>query len=215
MTHALDPFPKPSAFTRILIEESVFVARLCYERGWSYGTAGNFSVREKKIFWQSPSGWCKGSLKGSNFIPLHIPSGDTIRPESAKPSLEMPVHLAIYKQFEDARTVVHTHPIHLVAASMRCKDHIVFEGMEMQKALGKRSHLQELLLPIFDNVDPDEMRKFADINLIDRSQCFDQSELKCIVLKGHGVYAWGSSPTEALAYIEALEHLSELHLLFS
>lgn len=202
-----NPFPKLGGLDQILLKELVGVARSCYERGWSHGTAGNFSLRASDgIIWQSPSGLNKGALNPEFFIPVDLITGQAISPQSPTPSLEMPVHLGIFRTVAAARTVVHTHPPALVRLSAPGMT-LAFQGQEMQKALGAADHVSRLEIPVIPNPTVAQMAGLADtvgasLNL----------QVPMIVLAGHGVYAWGKSPQEALAYIEAAEYICKISL---
>lgn len=197
----MNPFPQPTPLEKQLLKELVDIAGLCYERGWSHGTAGNFSIKgQHDIIWQSPTGFCKGRLNPNEFIPVNLTSAQAITPDNRKPSGEMPVHLAIYKNIPQAKSVVHTHPFHTVTASFG-KTALTFEGQEMQKHLRCHSHLEKLEIDVLTNPTPEQMAQLADKLTIKNPQ------LPFVLFEGHGVYAWGESPMEALSYIEALEYL--------
>jgi len=201
---AVNPFPCPSALERVLLRELVRVAKVCYDRGWSFGTAGNFSLRGRGgIIWQSPSGLNKGDLDPEFFVPVDLQTAQVIGPLAVLPSLEMPVHLGAYRAVPEALCVVHTHPPHLVTAS-RSGEPLVFSGDEMQKPLGSVDHLQTLRIPVIRNVTPGEMPAMAE-----RAGAEIAAGVPMLVLASHGVYAWGRTPLEALAYIEAAEFLCQ------
>jgi methylthioribulose-1-phosphate dehydratase len=80
----------------------------------------------------------------------------------------------------------------------------VIRGDEMQKPLGSINHLQELRLPVIKNYTPEAMPQLATElvgSLI--------KDVPLIILAGHGVYAWGDSPLEALSRVEAVEFLCQ------
>ena len=94
----VDPFPQPSGLEKVLLKELVRCAKACYDRGWSHGTAGNFSLRGRRgIIWQSPSGLNKGELNPAQFIPMELSTARVIWPVKVKPSAEMPMHLGVYR----------------------------------------------------------------------------------------------------------------------
>lgn len=201
-----NPFPSPTPFEKALLNELVSVARTCYERGWSWGTAGNFSLRGSDgLIWLSPTGLCKGELRTDLFVPVELESESSIRFSLLSPSAEMPVHAGIYKYVPHARCVVHTHPPALVARS-RNADKMTFVDEEMTKALGLQTHTEELSIPVLPNATPDEMRSYSI-----KVKNVVGLPAKVVVLSGHGVWAWGRSPVEALGYIEALETLCHKH----
>jgi len=206
-TEQLNPFPMPSALELVLLSELVKVARTCYGRGWSYGTAGNFSLRGRGgIVWQSPSGLNKGALNPTQFIPIDLSTATVIWPAAAspvRPSQEMAVHLGIYRADPCALTVVHTHPPHLVRQS-RSGEVLVFQGEEMQKHLGCADHLQTLRLPVLPNPTPAAMPA-----LTQGVAGHIVPGVPLVILAGHGVYAWAKTPMEALSFIEAAEFLCQ------
>jgi methylthioribulose-1-phosphate dehydratase len=199
-----DPFPRQTAFERVLLGELVRVAKTCYDRGWSFGTAGNFSLRSAGAhIWQSPSGLNKGALHPEHFIPLDLQTGKVVWPDPVKPSQEAPVHLGIYRSVAAARTVVHTHPPHLVARSRAGAD-LISQGDEMQKHLGCADHLETLRIPVVRNPSPPEMPAMAEA-----TGSYLIPGVPMVVLAAHGVYAWGRTPMEALSFIEAAEFLCQ------
>lgn len=200
----LNPFPTPSPYQKTLLNELVRVAERCYNRGWSWGTAGNFSIRGSDgLIWQSPTGLCKGELRPELFVAVNLETELATEPFSQKPSAEMPVHAGIYKAVPDAHCVVHTHPHESVALSFG-KSEFVFTGEEMVKALGTPSHQDKVVIPILKNPNPNEMKTFSP--LVNRGV---RAPAKMVILEGHGVYAWGKTPLEAMAYLEALEFLCQ------
>lgn len=202
---AQSPFPFPSALESVLLRELVRCAKACYDRGWSFGTAGNFSLRGSDgIMWQSPSGLNKGELNPDLFIPVHVATGEVVTPlKTLRPSLEMPVHIGIYRAVEGAHCVVHTHPPCVVKSSFLGKD-LIFRGHEMQKTLGCKDHLETLRIPVVVNPTPDGMPAFME-----QTRQYVIPGVPMVLLAGHGVYAWGKTPMEALSYVEGLEFLCQ------
>lgn len=202
-----NPFPFPSSLEKVLLKELVGVAKACYDRGWSHGTAGNFSLRGRDgLVWQSPSGLNKGALDSAHFIAIDLATTLPVVPQSARPSQEMPVHLGIYRAVKDAWSVVHAHPPALVALSRAGKD-LVFMGEEMQKHLGCHDHLETLVVPVLVNPTPEQMPA-----LTAGVAAFIRPKVPMVILATHGVYAWGRTPMEALSYLEAAEFLCKTTL---
>jgi L-fuculose-phosphate aldolase len=92
-----------------LRESLVNVGRQLYNYGLVVGTEGNISARipgtDKVLI--KPSGVSMGSLKAEDFIVVDL-NGNKV--EGAKePSIETPLHTAIYRVRSDVQGVVHTH----------------------------------------------------------------------------------------------------------
>jgi methylthioribulose-1-phosphate dehydratase len=202
-----NPFPVPSPLDKILLNELVLVARECYQRGWSWGTAGNFSLKGADgVLWQSQTGVCKGDLRADLFVPIDLTSEKSMQFSVHRASAEMPVHAGIYKLLPDVKCVVHTHPTAVVELSKKNTE-LSFKDAEMVKALGLHSHEQTLTIPVLPNPTPEEMLSYSA-----KVKTGVGQTAKVVVLSGHGVWAWGRSPREALGYIEALDVLCQQRL---
>lgn len=87
--------------------ESMIAACLYMQRsGMIKGTSGNISVRVPEGVLISPSGVAYESLRAED-ISLVSLKGQTL--SGAKPSSELPLHLAVYRAREDVGAVVHSH----------------------------------------------------------------------------------------------------------
>ncbi|MBT3321877.1 MAG: class II aldolase/adducin family protein [Anaerolineae bacterium] len=80
--------------------------------GLTVGTWGNFSVRDPEtgLIYITPSGMAYNSLQTEDVVVLdkdaNLADGKRI------PSIEHPMHLALYAARADVNAVVHTHPIY-------------------------------------------------------------------------------------------------------
>jgi methylthioribulose-1-phosphate dehydratase len=98
---------------------------------------------------------------------------------------------------------MHVHPPHTTA--LVGKD-FNLSNNEMLKAFGYKTHETNVTIPSLPNTqDMEKLGQDVQLNL----------ELKLLVLEGHGVYAWGKTPDEAMFRIEALEFLCQLRSLNS
>lgn len=95
-------------------EEIAATARSLYQRGYSYGSAGNISVRVGDRVLVTPTGSSFGSLDPQKLALTDL-SGQ-VRGAN-KPSKELPFHLAAYASRPDVTAIVHLHSTHAVAFS--------------------------------------------------------------------------------------------------
>lgn len=199
---ASNPFPVPTPLQQKRLEQIVKIAALTYSRGWNAGTAGNFSVRGSNgILWQSPSGVPKGKMQSRQFIPVSIASCQSIWPVSPRPSAEMPLHAGIYRELPWVNAVVHVHPPHAVRAS-KDRAQLSFVEKEMNKAFGVDTHETEIVVPIIPNTQ-DMLNLGASV-----AQHLKPG-LPVLLLREHGIYAFGKEPQDALNLIESLEYLCQ------
>ncbi|NRA44647.1 MAG: class II aldolase/adducin family protein [Oligoflexales bacterium] len=203
MSYLENPLVTPSPLEKCFLRDMAEVAKDCYYRGWAPATSGNFSVHlRRNLVWQSPSGVCKGRLTGSSFIPISLESQAAWGFSLGKPSEEMPVHLGIYRRHDEARCVVHAHPPHFIKHS-KGKSELVFEGYEIQKAVGSESFCEQLTFRVAPNQTREGLEGFCHEQL----ETYLHTQAKLIMFEGHGIYAWADSPLKALQCIEAVESL--------
>jgi len=169
-------------------------------------TAGNLSCKlGDGTIAMSPSGVDKGALTLEDFILL----GDDGRPrppDARKPSDETALHVGLYRLVGCA-AVCHGHPPHAVALSLGPASLLRFSGIEMQKAFaGTSTHEGELVLPVIDNSQDMEV-------LRTRAAAVLHPAVPAVVVRGHGVYAWGRTPKEAARHLETVEWLCRLRWL--
>jgi methylthioribulose-1-phosphate dehydratase len=192
---------------QILTQLAGEAARLA-SLGFMACTAGNVSAcleRDPLLVAMSPSGVDKGQLKPVDFIRVG-PDARPLAPDSRKPSDEALLHLRLY-QAVGCSAVCHGHPPHAVALSLGAEAVIAVHGIEMQKAFaGTATHLCERNLPVVANSqDMEELSRWV---LAAR-----QAAVPAVVVRGHGVYAWGASVREAGRHLETVEYLCRVLLL--
>lgn len=197
--HAL---PAPSALAKQDLKKTVELAQKSFERFWHPGTGGNFSVRDHgDLCWVSPSGKHKGQLRWQDFLAVNFQRAELVQPCYSKPSDETALHCAVYRADPSARAVIHCHPPHAIAL---LQGPMKLAQNEMLKVFGLNTHDAEIDIPWLPNTQ--------DMQGLGQSVTLD-SKLKILMLGGHGLYAWGKSPDEAMYRIEALEFLCQLRLL--
>lgn len=196
----IDPMLRASA-ARILASDAADFHKL----GWMWGTSGNLSQqlqRDPLIYLMTCSGCSKGELTESDMI-LVEGSGTPLEAWSwsGRPSAETVVHGRIYQRFE-ADAVYHVHTIMGTVLSECYADRggIDLSGLEMLKGLGHPTPDVSLRIPIVDN-DADSDR------IADNVEKGVQPGVPGVLVRNHGLYAWGKSPAEARARVEVFESL--------
>lgn len=184
--------------------ELIKVSKHFYSKGWMMGTSGNLSVliNEPIEFLITTSGKDKGELTEKDFL-LVNENGEPVQETNQKPSAETLLHSAIYKNTE-AKAVYHVHTTNVTLLSQLAANNsqLIFSNLEMLKGLGFKTHDVTVKIPIIDNSQ--DMKYIASIapNYIDEN-------IPGLILRGHGIYAWGKTPEEAKRHIEIFEFLFE------
>jgi methylthioribulose-1-phosphate dehydratase len=179
-----------------------------YQRGWALGTSGNFSAvvsREPLRLVITASGVDKGRLTTDQFVQVDG-NGRTVVGQG-RPSDETKLHLTIVRE-RRAMAVLHTHSVWSTALSNlpSAGGGIEITGYEMLKGLtGVSTHEHREWLPILDNSqDMDTLARELQELLRQRPDTHG------FLLRGHGLYTWGNSVSEARRHVEVLEFLLEV-----
>ena len=175
------------------------------ERGWCRATSGNFSVRvADKFCLITQSGRDKSLLTVSDLMICDL-AGQAVDAK-LKPSAETPLHASLYQLDDSIGAVLHTHSVAATLVSRHCGSNLRMVGFEMQKAFaGVNSHEEEISLPIFDN--DQDMDALA--NLLTKAWEADGLATPGFLIRGHGLYAWGTNAAEARRHVEGFEFLFE------
>lgn len=152
----------------------------------------------------SASGTDKNRLCGADFVIVDM-QGVVEGSDSRKPSDETALHLALYDATR-ARAICHGHAPHAVALSLDAGDEIVFQGLEMQKAFRGVKDTDRLVLPVVDNSQDMAELAVRAVEAIERTS----TSVPGILVRGHGVFAWGNDTQEAGRHLETVEWLSRV-----
>ena len=189
-----------------IAEQLAEVGRLCYARGWAFGTSGNFSAvvgRAPLTVAITTSGVDKGLLEANQIV--EIDEERRVLRGSGRPSAEAALHLAIVRA-RGAGAVLHTHSVWSTILSDAGTDGgIVIDGYEMLKGLdGVRTHEHQERLPIIDNT-----QDWAGAVPRVAAALRDHPAAHGFLIRRHGLYTWGRDLAEAKRHVEILEFLFE------
>jgi methylthioribulose-1-phosphate dehydratase len=184
------------------------IGKSLYERGWVFGTSGNFSavVSERPLRLAiTATGLDKGALDAEHF--LEIDETSRVIRGDGQPSAETGLHLAIVRA-RGAGAVLHTHSIWstLLSDAFSSDGAVALEGFEMLKGLrGVHTHAHRETLPIFEN-SQDISRLAEQVEaLLKRDPA-----VHGFLIRRHGLYTWGENLAEAKRHVEILEFLLEM-----
>jgi methylthioribulose-1-phosphate dehydratase len=179
-----------------------------HARGWALGTSGNFSAvvrREPLALAISRSGVDKGRLSARDF--LEVDAGGRPLEGDGRPSDETAVHLAVVGE-RGAGAVLHTHSVWgtILSEAEGNAGGLALTGYEMLKGLaGVRTHEHREWVPILENTQ-DYVRMARDV----REALAGNPAAHGLLLRAHGLYAWGRDLDEAQRHVEVLEFLFEV-----
>lgn len=177
-------------------------------RGWFPATSGNLSVRvgdfapDRFAFAVTSSGRDKSKHTPEDYL-IVDGSGRPVEPTKLKPSAETLIHCEIYR-LTGCGAVFHVHTVYnnIISELYAEGGYVPFQGVELIKAFNIWEEDARIEVPILPN--------YADIAKI---AALVESRLDAkvpgIVLRNHGIYAWGANVFEAKRHLEAFEFLFE------
>jgi methylthioribulose-1-phosphate dehydratase len=199
-------YKRDASFLPLSTHERIFLKRLCDvakrldSRLAIPATSSNFSLRTSaENFLISRSGIHKRLLTPEHFIRTDL-DGKPLHPLSPKPSDETLLHALIYKKDRAAQAILHCHAPELEKLQ---SPQWIFQGHELLKAMGLKSHEEPYAFPVFSNSQ--DMNVLAE--QIDKHSAV-HGWLGCFHLERHGIYISGITIENALMKLEALLHLA-------
>jgi len=183
------------------------IGRSFYQRGWVFGTSGNFSavVSERPLRLAiTPTGLDKGALEAGQF--LEIDEAARVVRGNGMPSAETGLHLAIVRT-RGAGAVLHTHSLWSTVLSdvFSADGALALDGFEMLKGLRDiHTHEHREILPIFENC-----QNIAQLATQVEALLKHEPAVHGFLLRRHGLYTWGQDLAEAKRHVEILEFLLE------
>jgi methylthioribulose-1-phosphate dehydratase len=195
------------------MEKLATLVRTLNTLGHNPATSGNYSLRsetEVDTALISESGIDKGRFEAHNFIPLNFKTRQKNTDFSnRKSSDETDIHLAIY-EVTQANCVLHSHMLDalLFADLFPDQDFAVIKGLELLKGFkGITTHDLEVSIPCFENTQ--DIRGLSEKI---KPAILSQPHNYGILLRGHGLYAWGESVDGAKRHLEVFEYIFKYYL---
>lgn len=179
--------------------EIAAIARSLYDRNYTFGTAGNISVRLGDRVLVTPT-----NSSFFNLVPDTLSEAglDGRHLSGLPPSKELPFHLAIYGRRPEARAVVHLHSCYATAVSC-------LEQLNTEDALPIYTPYFAMRLPCLPVAEYYPPGDSALAQAVERAA--DMSN--AMLLRNHGSIAVGKTLMEAAAVAEEIEEQARLFFL--
>jgi len=181
------------------LREQVIEAGLeAHRRGIVYGTAGNFSIRDREtgLIAISPSGMPYGSMTPADVCIVTEDAG--IEDACRRPSSETPMHTMIMKKRTDVTAIVHTHS-HYCTVVSTFKPRLPPILTETVLVLGSR-------IPVTrygETGTPDIGLSVVEV--------MDETT-RAVIMKNHGLICFGESFEQALTYAMIAEEAAHVYI---
>jgi methylthioribulose-1-phosphate dehydratase len=184
------------------------VKELFASRGWFPGTSGNMSVRvgdyapDEFHFAVTASGKDKTVHTPEDYLFVDK-DGKACEATSLKPSAETLIHCEIYR-LTGAGAIFHVHTVfnNVISEYFWDRKSVPVDGVELIKGFNIWDEEAHIDIPIVSN--------FAHIPSIvpEVTERLD-ARIPGILLRKHGIYAWGANAFEAKRHLEAFEFIFE------
>lgn len=165
------------------------------DKGLVAGTWGNISMRTGEQVAITPSGRSYRTLAADDIVIVDL-AGQVID-GTLKPSSELPLHLAIYRQRSDVQAIVHTHSVFASACAVAHQP-IPPIIEDLVQLAGGAIDVAAYALP-----GTDELAQKAVSALADKF---------AVLLANHGVIGCGKSLQEAMLACELVEKAAQIFI---
>ena len=182
--------------TRDLIAQ---MAKSLFDRGLTFGSSGNISVRMEDGWLMTPTGCSMGNIVPEKISKLDI-NGKLISGDP--PTKESFLHLAMYEKRPQDSAVVHLHSTHSVAVS--CLDEI--NPKNVLPPITAYYVMRIGTLPLIPYFPPGDIKLAKVVREM-------ASEHHAVLLANHGPVVSGKSLQDAVYATEELEETAKLFLL--
>ena len=182
--------------TRDLI---VQMAKSLFDRGLTFGSSGNISVKMEDGWLMTPTGCSMGNIEPEKISKLDI-NGNLISGDP--PTKESFLHLAMYEKRPQDSAVVHLHSTHSVAVS--CLDEI--NPKNVLPPITAYYVMRIGTLPLIPYFPPGDIKLAKVVREM-------ASEHHAVLLANHGPVVSGKSLQDAVYATEELEETAKLFLL--
>jgi methylthioribulose 1-phosphate dehydratase/enolase-phosphatase E1 len=196
------------------------ISQLCetfYNHGWATGTGGGCSIRvggpEEDRPWRvfvAPSGIQKEDMIGEDIFEMDM--DQTVIESPVTPNLRQsactPLWYVVYKHRPTAKCVIHTHSLNAQMATLldptEKSETLKITHLEMLKGVGNHAFDDVLEVPIIDN------RPSEDLLAVQLEAAIAKyPKCNAVLVRRHGLYAWGDSWEQAKTQCESFDYLFE------
>jgi len=194
---------KQRAFTELREVKELFAAR-----NWFPGTSGNLSVRvgdyseDSFQFAITASGKDKTVNTPEDYL-IVDQNGKPCETTNLRPSAETLIHCEIYR-LTGAGAIFHIHSVFnsVISEYFWDRKSVPVDGVELIKGLNIWDEEVHIDIPIVSN--------FAHIpSIVPEVTERLNKQIPGIILRKHGIYAWGANAFEAKRHLESFEFIFE------
>lgn len=179
---------------RDLRQQLIQFSHLCYERHLLVGLDGNLSARlSDELVLATKAGCHKGLVTDADLVVVDM-QGNKVRGEG-RPTSELHMHLACYRQRPDVQAVVHAHPPHCIAHTVA--------GVSMARCV-----LPEVVLTLgavptlaYETTGTHDLANLIGDAIVHHD---------AVMMDRHGAVCVGPTLLDAFCKLETMEHMAKI-----
>tara|TARA_B100000787_G_C16179885_1_gene291159 strand:+ start:265 stop:957 length:693 start_codon:yes stop_codon:yes gene_type:complete len=174
--------------------------------GLQINSFGNASIRYNGLCFIKPSGVDLKLIKFSDISVVDIKSGKIL--SGKKPSVDLNIHLSVYKNFKDINSITHTHSLYATSWAQSGRS-IPCYGTTHADYYPKE-------IPITESINKKNLKKNYEVEIGNtilkklkkiKTRAVD---IPGILVLNHGVLSWGNTPKIAIENAIAIEFIAQL-----
>lgn len=192
------------------LKESVCKANIALtDYGVVLFTWGNVSARDDEtgLVVIKPSGVAYENMRPEQMVVVDL-DGNRIEGE-LKPSTDMPTHLELYKASTEIKGVVHTHSTYATAWAQAGCDIPFYGTTHADYFYGSIPCARSLSRREVE----DQYEKNTGLVIRERFKNLDFASMPGVLVKNHGVFAWGNNADDAVHNAVVIEEVARMALL--
>ena len=142
--------------------------------------------------WITPSRLPRYNLKSGDLVKVNLTTGKTKGRNN--PSIEWEMHLNIYNS-SNTKAIVHCHSPYTLGVCISSRfDHVIEEA---RIVVGNPAIIKNY---------PSGSKELA----VNVARCFENNDIRAVIIKNHGVVAIGENIDQARAVVESLEEWAKI-----
>jgi len=189
------------------LKEKVFKANIMLvEHSLVIFTWGNVSAIDRKsgLVVIKPSGISYRDMTAAQMVVVNM-EGEVVEGD-LRPSSDTPTHLALYRAFQGAGGIVHTHSVYATSWAQA--------GVDIPNIGTTHSDYFHGAVPCTRDMTPEEIkgdyeRETGNV-IIERFRTIDPMHTPAVLVKNHGPFTWGGDPFQAVENAVVLEQVAKM-----
>lgn len=179
------------------------LARAFYDLGWVTGTGGGICIRTGDRVVIAPSGVQKERMLPGQMFTMALDGTVLTRPDD--PELRPSECTSLFLKaitLRGAGSVIHTHSLHAVMATLLFEAEFSISHMEMIKGIQGLGYHDRLVVPIIENT-----ARECDLADALEEAILAYPASHAVLVRRHGVYVWGADWVQAKTHAECYDYL--------